>query len=156
MSVNFYSFYHYYPKWDKVPYHAGCAGNQMSKVTDDDEEIAYRILEVVDKLEEAYSSKRSVHEYLGELLAFKFGVQTICELDEHDLIEFKEEFDAALKNPRMTNKTNRSPSQIFHELLAQKYGAQSIYELEPEALKELEKDADDLADIFGAAIIRPS
>lgn len=61
----------------------------MSKVTDDDEEIAYRILEVVDELEEAYFSKRSVHEYLRELLAFKYGVQQKCLLWELLCLKFQ-------------------------------------------------------------------
>jgi len=125
-----------------------CEANRMPEesTVNDEEDIANYILETVRELDEAYSRNRPLHELLRELLAQKYGVQTVDELDEGALEEF--ETDVVNLKQRNNNKSCQSPSNMFNEILASKYGVQSVHELTKDDIEELEEDLEMLVEIM--------
>lgn len=135
MSAIIYDF-RYHGDKSTVPESNFSGKAVKKKETVNDDDIVNYLLTVIERLEQEDVKKRSHSKWISELLAFKYGVQNISELDEEALEEFKSDIEGIKLNPNQ----NRSPSGRFREMLAYKYGVQSVYELDREDLEELLDD----------------
>ena len=110
------------------------------------DDMINNILETMRDLDDTFKNNRPLHGFLYELLAYKYGVQTVYELDDDALKEYST--DATNLNSTGSHKPSRPPFAMFHELLTYKYGVQSIYELEKDDLEELQEDIEAISEIM--------
>lgn len=139
MSAIIYNFPSRYSNRCPLGAATGCdVCTAICKIEESDDDTSAYILSVVKRLEKEYLQRRPVIEQLHELLAYKYGVQSIYELDKDAL----EEYYSDASNLMDGSMSTISPSKKFRELLTYMYGVQSVFDLDSEGLLELKHDVE--------------